>query len=158
MVAFVSAALRRNRNRNRGAALAAAGGVLLVGAMFLDWYALEVSGGRVPGADRLASSASLDAWQAFQWSDLLLLTAAVLAVASAVFGEAASRLASPGVVGAGGTAATILILWRLVDPPLVRGEVFTFTVDVVVRPGALLGLLGALLIMAGSALRIHKPG
>ena len=154
MVAFVPETLRRNR----GAALAAAGGVLLVVAMFLDWYALEVSGGRVPGAERLASSARLDAWQAFAWIDLLLLTAAVLAVASAGFGAAASRLASPVVVGACGAVAAILVLWRLVDPPLVRGEVFTFTVDVVVKPGALLGLLGALSITAGGVLRIRKTG
>lgn len=136
-----------------GAILAAAGGVLLVASMFGDWYTIDVSGGRVPGAEQLAREASVNAWQAFAWIDMLLFAAAVFAVFYALFG-ASARL-SPRLVLAAGAVAAGAIAYRLGDPPLVGGQVFTFTVHVSPRAAAFLGLLGALMIVAGG-LRISR--
>ena len=136
-----------------GAILAAAGGVLLVASMFQEWYTIDVSGGRVPGAEQLAREASVNAWQAFAWIDMLLFAAAVFAVFYALFG--ASVRLSPRLVLAAGSVAAGAIAYRLGDPPLARGQVFTFTVDVSPRAAAFLGLLGALMIVAGG-LRINS--
>ena len=103
----------------------ALGGLALLVAMFLPWY---------DGPAR----ASANAWQAFELLDLALLVVVLLAVAP--FAVSALELAVPrlqlslAVLGAA-SCTTILVLYRLVNPPGVDDQGTSAAV------GAWLGLL-----------------
>ena len=111
--------------------LAAAGGVLLLISLFLDWYQ--------PG---------LSAIEVFEITDLLLAGLAIGAVTLAL----RATTAEPGYedprtdwLAAIGIAATVIVLWEIVDnPPAVAGNA--------VEAGAWLGFIGAVAIAFGSLL------
>ncbi len=122
--------------------MAVAGGVLLVGSMFLDWYGyggVEVTG-----------------WQAFTAADILLAAlAAAIALAAglgALRGEIpAVRVASGLVIGVCGLAALAVVAIRVAappGPPAVLGVVGV-SIDATRHAGAFIALAGALAMAAG---------
>jgi amino acid transporter len=119
------------RRLRLGEWLAAAGGVLMIVALFLPWYD-DVSG-----------------YEALTVIDVLLTLLALLAIALAVLQATRD---SPGLpVGAGvltaafGILGVLLVLFRLIDDPFSGAEV---------RPAAWLGLLAALAVEGGGWLSI----
>jgi hypothetical protein len=121
-----------------GDGLAAAGGILLLVALFLPWYEVR------PG---IAGLRRLTGWDAFSVIDILLALVAVLGIAVAVAVMTRRSPALPislGVVGSvAGAIASVLVLVRILDQPG-PNELLD------VAAGAWLGLAGALGVAAGS--------
>src|SRR3712207_252304 len=113
-----------------GELLAAAGGVLLLVALVLDWYAVE-GGGR-----------SLNGWQAFGVIDVVLALLALGGLALAALNLLARGVILPVaaevLVTAFGLLALLLVLYRLVNQPGANSAVG-------VEPGAYVGLLATAL-------------
>ncbi len=111
-----------------GELLAAAAGVLLLGALLLDWYAA-------------AGAASLNAWQAFDVLDVVLalvgLAGLALVVLNAVRESPALPVAAEALTTVLALLAALVVVYRLLDQPGPN--------DVVgVEPGAYLGLAATL--------------
>lgn len=115
-----------DRKLDAGALLVAAGALLLVVSLFLDWFGL---------ADRTAISG----WDAFEVLDLVLVAAAVAAVAAA-FGRLDSRV----LLGAAALAVVVVGSQLIQPPPAGQGTER--------EVGAWLALLGAVGMLAGAAL------
>ena len=129
--------LRLDRLR-RGELIAAAGGVLLLVVMFLDWYAAG-------GADGVASQ-GFTAWQSFGVLDAILALVALLAIVLAGLAvtqhSPALPVAASVVTAATGILAALLVLYRILNQPGPNDFVE-------VRYGAFLGLLCVLAVAAG---------
>jgi hypothetical protein len=125
-----------------GEALAAAGALGLLLATFLTWY---------EGPE----GTSLDAWQAFSVTDLILALLIALALALAVLAVTQRAPALPvaaGVVTAAASiACALLVLYRIVNQPGPNDALD-------VRPGAWLGLLALLVVAAGAWAAIADEG
>jgi len=106
--------------------IVAASALLLVIALFLDWYGL--------GENNRAT-----AWEAFEVLDLVLLGAAVAAVAAA-FGRLDSRV----LLGAALVAVVVVVSQLVEPPPIGQGEE--------IEIGAWLALAAAGGLLAGAAL------
>jgi multisubunit Na+/H+ antiporter MnhB subunit len=129
--------LRLDRLR-RGEVIAAAGGVLLLFAMFLDWYAAGGAGGV-----RLRGST---AWQSFAVLDVILALVALLAILLAALAATqrspALPVAASVVTAATGILTALLVLYRILDQPGPNELVE-------VKLGAFLGFLCVLAVAAG---------
>jgi peptidoglycan/LPS O-acetylase OafA/YrhL len=114
------------RKIDLGEALAALGALLLLIALFLEWF---------DGAS---------AWEAFESLDLVLLLLAltVLAAVAGVFDWLGARLLAPL-----GLVVALIVVVQLVEPPPVVGEGD-------LGSGAWLALGGAALVALGGLLRI----
>jgi len=124
-----------SRRLRPGELLAAAGGVVLLVSLFLDWYGLR---GR---------SAGVSAWQAFAVADVLLALVALLAIALAVAQLTLRGPALPvglGVVtSAVSIAGVLVVVFRLIDQPGANDLIE-------LRAGAWIGLAAALAAAAGA--------
>jgi len=127
-----------SRRLRRGEVIAAAGGVLLLVVMFLDWYAAG-------GVDGVGSQ-GFTAWQSFDVLDVILALVALLAILLA--GLAATQrspalpVAASVVTAATGILAALLVLYRILNQPGPNDFVE-------VSYGAFLGFLCVLAIAAG---------
>jgi hypothetical protein len=138
-----------------GEKIAGGSAVLLFIFMFFDWFKVEVS-----GSDGLFSvSEGGSAWQAFSTIDIILLIAvlvavgvAVLRISDAVF-EPSFSLNS--VVAILGGIAVLLILYRIIDPPL---DTDIPGVDISRSIGIYLGLLAAAGITYGGYRAMQEEG
>jgi outer membrane biosynthesis protein TonB len=123
---------------SRGEKIAGAAALLLLIDMFLNWYSLNISGALSDAASRAGIDTSVDAWQAFSTTDLLIfltVLAALTMVGLRVMGRSANLPVSvPLVVAALGAITTLLVLWRIVNQP---GENDFINVEY----GAYLGLI-----------------
>ena len=135
-----SAASRRGIDSGR--IVVAIGAVILLVALFLDWY----------GAGRGFESDAISAWTAFEITDLLLALLALVAIASVIepFVARTSRL--PEAVGAAaGPAALVLVIVSIINkPPIVQA------LDVELEVGAWLALAGAAIMCAGALLALNR--
>jgi hypothetical protein len=124
-----------SRRLRPGELLAAAGGVVLLASMFLDWYGPV---GRTDG---------VTAWQAFTVADVLIAIVALFAIALAVAQVALRGPALPVALGVITSAVTIagviVVVFRLIDQPGPNNLVE-------LRAGAWIGLAGALAAAAGA--------
>jgi hypothetical protein len=134
--------------------VAGVAGAAMIIVLFLPWYGLEGRGVVTYGP----GSGTATAWEAFSVTDILLALLALLAIALPVVTAAASGPAKPvafGVLGSvGSILAVLLILYRLLNQPGPNDVV-------VLRYGAWLGLLAALLMLGGcwAAMRDERtPG
>lgn len=99
-----------------GSVVAAICAIGLLGAMFLKWYSVTLSG---PGG---SESGSLTAWQAFSGPDIALAILAALVVIFAVLRVVGARVpalrygAGP-IIAIAGVAALALVVFRLVSAP-----------------------------------------
>lgn len=114
-----------DRRIDAGPLLVGAAALLLVIALFLDWF-----GG---GGD------AVNAWRAFETLDLVLVATAAAAVAAA-FGRLDSRV----LLGAALVAVVVVVSQLLDPPPVAQGAEREL--------GAWLGLAAALGLLAGAAL------
>jgi hypothetical protein len=126
--------------------IAGAGGIALLAAMFLHWYALDL--GPVPDAvsDFVDIGAEATAWQAFGVLDIVLALLALvplgLVITQATRSSPSIPIAFTVLTTLAGALAALLILYRIVNQPGPN--------DVVeVQAGAWLGVLAALVIAGG---------
>ena len=116
------------RKIDLGAALAAVGALLLLIALFLEWF---------DGAS---------AWEAFETLDLVLALLALTAIAAAL---SLSDWLEPRLLAPLGLLLLFIIVVQLVEPPPGYGNEDPST-------GAWLGLAGAGLVLVGGALRVAR--
>ena len=106
---------------SRGEQIAGAAAVLLFIDMFLNWYSANISGALSEAANRAGVETSVNAWESFSTTDLLLaltILAAVTMVGLRVMGRSADLPVSlPLVVAALGALTTLIVLWRIINQP-----------------------------------------
>jgi hypothetical protein len=87
--------------------IAGAAGIALPLVMFLSWYSVGPFG--------------VDAWEAFSYTDLILFITAIsaitLALAAATQSDVGLPVALSSVVAGLGALSTLLVLYRLINPP-----------------------------------------
>jgi hypothetical protein len=143
----------------RGALIAGISGVALFIIMFFSWFGvpetnivtpaggIQIDLGEVPGADTTAN-----AWQSFDFIDIVLLVTIIVAVGLAVMSAMGTSVNLPvaaSALTAGlGILATLLILYRIIDPPSDADREF----------GVFLGLIAAGGIAVGGWLSMQEEG
>lgn len=152
-------------NLGRGAMIAGISGVLLFIFMFFSWFGApdEVNDviqqsqqlGEQLGIDTGAVSSvdtSFNAWQSFDFIDLVLLLAVIVSVGLAVMtlaGASASLPVAGSALTCGiGAFAFLLVLYRVIDPPSSASR----------EIGVWLGLLATAGIAAGGYLGMQEEG
>jgi hypothetical protein len=127
-----------------GDQIAAVSGVVLLIALFLPWYGVDVNLGGIA-----SGSADASAWEALGFIDILLFLVAVVAIGVPVAKAAGSLpddVPGPLLVLAAGALAVLLILFRIIDlptPDLGGG------VDFSRKFGIFLGLIAAIGVAYG---------
>jgi hypothetical protein len=117
-------------NVGRGTLIAGVSGVLLFIFMFFSWFGVDVAGSIPEGisediANQAIEQSGIDttanAWQSFDWIDLILLLAVIASVGFAVIDMSGASVSLPvagSAVTAGiGAIAFLLVLYRLINPP-----------------------------------------
>ncbi len=117
-------------NVGRGTLIAGVSGALLFIFMFFSWFGVDVSSAVPAGipediANQAIEQSGLDstanAWQSFDFIDLILLLAVIASVGFAVIDLSGASVSLPvagSAVTAGiGAIAFLLVLYRLIDPP-----------------------------------------
>ena len=97
-----------------GDQIAAVSGIVLLIALFLPWYGVDVSVGG------FSASESANAWEALDFVDILLFLIALVAIGVPVAkatGNMPDDVPGPMVVLAAGGLAVLLVLFRLIDMP-----------------------------------------
>jgi hypothetical protein len=106
---------------SRGEQIAGAAAVLLFIDMFLHWYSANVSDSISRLAARAGVSTSVSAWEAFSYTDLLLLVTILVALAMVgmrAMGTSANLPVSlPLVAAVLGALMTLLVLYRILNQP-----------------------------------------
>jgi len=127
-----------------GELIAAAGGVGLLAAMFLEWYA-TAGVTEVLGRD-IEISVGFTAWQRFTATDIVLALAALAAIGLSVLTVSRRSPALPvaaAVLTAGlGVLATLIVFYRIINQPGPNEFIE-------VKYGAFVGFLCALAIAVG---------
>jgi hypothetical protein len=122
----------------RGELIAGISGLALFIIMFLDWF-----GAGIVGAN---------AWESFQVIDLVLLLTAIVSVGLAAATAAAQTVALPvatSAITAGlGILSTLLVLYRIIDPPFELTREF----------GVFLGLIACAGVAVGGWLSMQEEG
>jgi len=105
----------------RGEQIAGIAAVLLLIDMFLNWYSANLSGALSAAAEKFGVDTSVNAWQSFSTTDLLIfltVVAALVMVGMRVMARSASLPVSlPLVVVALGALTTLIVLWRIINQP-----------------------------------------
>lgn len=121
----------------QGQKIAGAAGLLLLISLWLGWYGVDL--GPAAAAVGVSIDVTANAWEAFGMIDLLLFLTALAAIALAVLtatGRTADLPVNPAQVAAGlGALSTLLVLYRIINPPGEGGIGVEF--------GAFIGLLAA---------------
>jgi hypothetical protein len=136
-----------------GELIAGISGVLLLIIMFLPWYGIGGAIGEFASAAGVDTNAN--AWQAFDFIDLLLFLTAIAAIGFAALGASGRSVALPVaasvVVTVLGIVVALLVLYRIVNQPGPN--------DVVdLKFGAFLGFLITLGIAGGGFLAMADEG
>ena len=134
---------------SQGEKVAGGAAVLLFITMFLSWFGLpENAFTNALGAAGVDTTAN--AWQSFDFIDIVLLVTIVVAVAAAVAHAADTRIDFPlsTVVTVLGALSTILVLYRIIDPPSDASRKF----------GVFLGLIFAAALTYGGWLAMQTEG
>jgi hypothetical protein len=138
-----------------GEKIAGGSAVLLFIFMFFDWFKVEVSSG-----DGLFSvSAGGNAWESFSTIDIVLLIAVIVAVGVAVLRMTDAVFEPPFSLNAAvailGGIAVLLVLYRIIDPPL---DTDIPGVDISRAIGVYLGLLASAGIAYGGYRAMQEEG
>jgi hypothetical protein len=135
-----------NSSLPRGAQIAGAAAVILFVDMFLSWYGADLGGSLGATADKLGIDTTATAWQAFDWTDILLFLTVLVTlgwVASTATGQIQAGQLKLIAAGAGAFCA-VLVLYRIVNQPGPNDLVS-------VKYGAFIGLLACIGIAYGAA-------
>jgi hypothetical protein len=131
----------------RGNVIAAMSGLVLLFVMFMSWF--EIGGGSTT-AVIVGLDTTQNAWQAFQFIDVILFLAAVAAIAAAGLSATGNSGRAPfppeTLAFALGVLSTLLVLYRILNPVADAGR----------RPGLFLGFLASAGIAAGSWMALQE--
>jgi hypothetical protein len=138
---------------NRGEQIAGIAGVALILIMFIfDWFSVSAAGGIGP-------SFGGNAWEVFDFIDIVLFITALSAIALALVAASATEVNAPvalSAVTAGlGILSTILVLYRIIDPP--DGGLGDL-IDVSTSIGVWLGLICSAAIAYGGWAAMQEEG
>jgi hypothetical protein len=102
---------------SQGEKIAAGSGVILFIVMFFSWFGFSGDVGTALGS--VGVDSSLNAWQSFDLIDLILLLTVLVAVGAAAAKASDARIDFPlsAVVTGLGGLSTLLVLYRILDPP-----------------------------------------
>jgi hypothetical protein len=113
----VDVTFRLDRLRG-GEQLAAAGGLLLFASLFMPWFG-KVSPYCVPLPGH-SCGRNFDAWKVFQFTDIVLLVAALAGIGMAAIAAASTKtdaaVSSASLTVPIGLLATLLVLYRVLEP------------------------------------------
>jgi multidrug transporter EmrE-like cation transporter len=140
-----------------GELIAGISGVALFIIMFLPWFGVpeaaeelieQLGGvGAVEGADTTAN-----AWESFDFIDIVLLLAVIAGVGLAVLAAAQSSVQLPvaasAITAALGILGTLLVIYRILDPPSEASR----------KIGLFLGLIAVVGITIGGWLAMQEEG
>jgi hypothetical protein len=144
---------------NTGEKIAGVSAVLLFIVMFFDWFGVEVSGsngfsGTVPGAGG-------SAWDALDFIPIVLVITIVVALVNAFLRLSDSEYEPPlsmnVVVAVLGGLSTLLVLFRIIDPPGF-GTFGGVSIDATLEFGIFLGLITAAGIAYGGYRGMQEEG
>jgi hypothetical protein len=143
---------------NTGEKIAGVSAVLLFIVMFFDWFGVEVSGsgfsGSVPGAGG-------SAWDALDFIPIVLVVTIVVALINAFLRLSDSDYEPPismnVAVAVLGGLSTLLVLFRIVDPPGF-GSYGGVSVDATLEFGIFLGLITAAGVAYGGYRAMQEEG
>ena len=133
---------------SQGEKIAAGSAILLFIVMFFPWFGAPEDVEALAGAAGVDTSAN--AWQSFDFIDLVLLATIVVAVGAAVAKASGSVVDFPlsTVITVLGALSTILVLYRIIDPPADAARKF----------GVFLGVILAALLTYGGWLAMQEEG
>ena len=99
----------------QGEKIAGVAAIVLFISMFFAWFGFDTPGNELG----ISISASFNAWESFDFIDLILFVTVLVAVGSAVAKAADTVVDFPlnAVVAVLGGLCTLLVLYRIVDPP-----------------------------------------
>lgn len=140
---------------NLGEKIAGASAILLFIFMFFDWFKVEVTGGE--GLFSVSEGGS--AWDALDVIPIILMLAIIAAIAVAVIRLTDAVFEPPvsmnAVVAILGAISVLLILYRIIDPPL---DTDIPGVEISRSIGIYLGLLAAAGITYGGYRGMQEEG
>jgi hypothetical protein len=143
---------------NRGERVSVASAVLLFVFMFLDWFGAEIAG---EGGGAVDAEGGGSAWSTLDFIPVVLLVAIVVALVAAGLRLAGSNYKPPvqanAVIAVLGGLSTLLILFRIVDPPGIA-DFGGLAVDATLQVGVFLGLLAAAGIAYGGYTAMRQEG
>jgi hypothetical protein len=144
---------------NTGEKIAGVSAVLLFIFMFLDWFGVEISG--EGGSVSFGSGAGGSAWDALDFIPIVLVVTIVIALVN-VFLRLSDSDYEPPVsmnvaVAVLGGISTLLILYRIIDPPGF-GTFGGVSVDATLEFGIFLGFVAALGIAFGGYRGMQEEG
>ncbi|MGH2980886.1 MAG: hypothetical protein ACRDKV_02430, partial [Solirubrobacterales bacterium] len=133
---------------SQGEKIAAGSAIILFIVMFFSWFGAPEEVEALAGAVGVDTSAN--AWQSFDFIDLVLLATVVVAVGAAIAKAADTRVDFPlsTIVTVLGALSTILVLYRILDPPSEASRKF----------GVFLGVIFAAALTYGGWLAMQEEG
>lgn len=140
-----------------GEMIAGISGLALFIFMFFNWFGVETPS-QVNGEPILVQAeGSASAWESFDFIDIVLLLAVIAAVGLLVLSASQASVNLPvaaSAITAGlGILATLLVLYRVIDPPdIVEGF------DVTRKVGVFLGLIASAGIAVGGWMAMQEEG
>jgi hypothetical protein len=139
-------------NLSTGEKIAGIAGIALLLIMFIfDWFSVDAGEGLEAGGN---------AWEWFGFIDIVLFVTVVAAIALAATAATASQVNTPvalSAITAGlGILSTLLVLYRIIDPP--GGDLDDFGVDVGRSIGVFLGLIAAAGVAYGGWRAMEEEG
>jgi hypothetical protein len=140
-----------------GELIAGISGAALFIFMFFSWFGIE--GGTIGGVQfQVPVEGSANAWESFDFIDIVLLLAVIAAIGLMVLSASQASVNLPvaaSAITAGlGILATLLVLYRVIDPPDFGVE----GLDVGRKIGVFLGLIASAGIGAGGWLAMQEEG
>jgi hypothetical protein len=144
---------------NTGEKIAGVSAILLFIFMFLDWFGVEISG--EGGSVSFGSGAGGSAWDALDFIPIILVITIVVALINVFLRLSDSEYEPPVsmnvAVAVLGGLSTLLILFRIIDPPGF-GTFGGVSVDATLEFGIFLGLIAAAGIAFGGYRGMKEEG
>jgi hypothetical protein len=140
-----------------GELIAAVSGIALFIIMFLPWFGIDLGVGEIAedfgvAVPEVDDSANFNAWESFDFIDLVLFVTAAVAVALGVMTAMSQQVNLPvaaSAITAGlGILASVLVIYRVLDPPEGADRKF----------GLFLGLIAALGVAYGGWRAMQEEG